>query len=185
MWRMALDLLDEMRKNNVQPNVVTFSVAIAACGNGGQWERALELLNQMRDKGLGINTITYNAAITALAKAARLYSKEASRLTAPRKYQALSAGGEMSPDEASQFLGGEVDEVQLWTRALELLGQMREDGAEPDTYSYSAAISACGSGGRWEEALELMRIMKEGGPKTRPNRIAYTAAICKSREFLC
>jgi pentatricopeptide repeat protein len=48
MWRRALDLLDEMRENGIAPNDITYSVVIAACGNGGQWERALELLYQVR-----------------------------------------------------------------------------------------------------------------------------------------
>lgn len=46
-----------------------------------------------------------------------------------------------------------------------------------DGFSFSSAISCCGSEGRWEEALQLMGIMEKGGPRTRPNRIAYTAAI--------
>ena len=45
MWQKALDLLDEMKTNGINPNSVTYSVAISACGNGGQWEKALDLLN--------------------------------------------------------------------------------------------------------------------------------------------
>jgi pentatricopeptide repeat protein len=60
-----------------------------------------------------------------------------------------------------------------------LLQQMKEDGIQPDGFSFTSAISCCGAEGRWEEALELMAVMKKGGPRTRPNKIAYTAAICK------
>lgn len=151
MWRKALDILDEMRTRGVQPSEVTYSVAITACGNGGQWQRALELLNQMRMKGMPINVITYSSTISALAKAARRNLKG-------------TVGGEGSADELS-------------TKALDLLEQMKKEGVEPDAYSYSGAISACASAGRWQEALDLMSQMKKGGPKTRPNRITYTAAI--------
>ena len=151
MWRKALDILDEMRTRGVQPSEVTYSVAITACGNGGQWERAMELLNQMRMKRMPINVITYSSTISALAKAARRNLKG-------------TVGGQGTADELS-------------TKALDLLGQMKKEGVEPDAYSYSGAISACASAGRWEEALDLMAQMKKGGPKTRPNRITYTAAI--------
>ena len=151
MWRKALDILDEMRTRGVQPSEVTYSVAITACGNGGQWQRAMELLNQMRMKGMPINVITYSSTISALAKAARRNLKG-------------TVGGEGIADELS-------------TKALDLLEQMKKEGVEPDAYSYSGAISACASAGRWKEALDLMSQMKKGGPKTRPNRITYTAAV--------
>ena len=151
MWRKALDILDEMRTRGVQPSEVTYSVAITACGNGGQWQRAMELLNQMRMKGMPINVITYSSTISALAKAARRNLKG-------------TVGGEGTADELS-------------TKALDLLEQMKKECVEPDAYSYSGAISACASAGRWKEALDLMAQMKKGGPKTRPNRITYTAAI--------
>jgi hypothetical protein len=48
---------------------------------------------------------------------------------------------------------------------------MDDDGIEPDD---------CGAEGRWEEACELIEKMKQGGPKSRPNKIAYTAAISES-----
>ena len=54
---------------------------------------------------------------------------------------------------------------------------IRRNGIESDGFSFSSAFSCCGSEGRWEEALELIEVMLKGGPKTRPNMIAYTAAI--------
>lgn len=103
----------------------------------------------MREKGMSVNLITYNAAITALSKASRLNAKNFAK----------------------------VEDEGLWSRALLLLGQMKKDGIEPDGFCYSSAISCCGAEGRWEEALKLINVMKKGGPRTRPNKIAYTAAI--------
>jgi pentatricopeptide repeat protein len=103
---------------------------------------------------MSANLITYNAAITALSKASRFKANKSIN------------------SRTKQF-----DEEGLWTRALLLLGQMRKDGIEPDGFCYSSAISCCGAEGRWEEALKLIEAMKKGGPRTRPNKIAYTAAI--------
>ncbi len=45
---MALSILREMKEKGIEPNEVTYGVAVAACGNGGQWEKSLELLDQVR-----------------------------------------------------------------------------------------------------------------------------------------
>lgn len=108
----------------------------------------------MREKDMNINLITYNAAITALAKAARKNSKDFRNLGIKK-----------------------LEKVELWPKALSLLNRMKEDGIQPDGFCYSSAISCCGAEGRWLEACDLLETMKKGGPKTRPNKIAYTAAI--------
>lgn len=118
-----------------------------------------------------VNLITYNAAITALSKAARRYSRDEGK----------------SQDNAKSKSRDDDDTLQredLWTRVLLLLKQMKDDGIEPDGFCYASAISCCGSEGRWEEAMELINVMKKGGPRTRPNKVAYTAAICKFFYFL-
>lgn len=110
----------------------------------------------MREKGMQINLITYNAAITALSKAA----KQSAR-----------------PQRTS-----DVKETELWTQVMQLLDQMQAEGIKPDGFSFSSAIACCGAEGRWREALELIELMQKGGPKTRPNKIAFTAAICEFRK---
>lgn len=105
---------------------------------------------------MSVNLITYNAAITALSKASRQRAKN-----------------------SGKFNSENMNNEGLWSRALLLLGQMKKDGIEPDGFCYASAISCCGAEGRWEEALKLIEIMKKGGPRTRPNKIAYTAAIGK------
>lgn len=118
-----------------------------------------------------INLITYNSAITALSKASKMNTKFSPKTNSPT--QALPASSSPKNEVVN------VDNDQLWVRALELLQQIKSDGMKPDGFSYSAAISCCGAGGRWKEALDLINIMHKGGPKTRPNKIAYTAAICE------
>ena len=108
---------------------------------------------KMREKGMRINLFVYNAAITALAKAAK---------------QSAKRGNNSKQDE---------DSDKLSLRAMQLLDQMKADGVSPDGFSFASAISCCGAEGRWEEALGLMDRMKKGGPRTRPNKVAYTAAI--------
>lgn len=46
--------------------------------------------------------------------------------------------------------------------ALDLLGQMRDDGVQADTVVYNAAIDACSVAVDWEAALQLLQEMKDG-----------------------
>lgn len=119
----------------------------------------------MRDRGMRISLITYNSAIAALAKAA----KELSKRQAPMSNHRLVQNGRKERG----------NKEELWKKAMELLKKMQEDGISPDGFSYSSAISCCGAEGQWEEALKMVEVMRQGGPRTRPNKVAYTAAISK------
>ena len=170
-WKVALSLLDEMKKMGLEPNEVSYGVAVTACGNGGQWERALELLEQMRKENMKINTITYNSAIAALSKAARSESRQ------QRRYDYKASGG-WSKIESSTT--DHIDNI-LWKKALDLVECMEKEGVRRDSFTFSSAISTCGSAGRWQESLDLIDAMKR---ETKPNKIAYTAAItaCANSE---
>jgi len=169
MWKKALDVLEDMKQNGVIPNDFTYSAAITACGNGGQWERALDLIDKMKENEMGISTVTYNAAISALAKASRSNARRSTGFSISEDFQIHQ--------KTVPCIEGGIDGEQLWRKALDLIEQMKENQAWPDGYSYSAAISACGAGGRFEEALKLIKIMQKGPLKSRPNKISYTGAI--------
>ena len=52
---------------------------------------------------------------------------------------------------------------------------MKEAGIQPNTITYSAAISACEKGNQWKEALALLSKMKQEDIKA--DTITYNAAI--------
>ena len=78
--------------------------------------------------------------------------------------------------------------------------QMKDKNMKVSTITYNAAISALSKGARqnikdeldfnidkqnlWIKALELLdemksKVMQSGPPRVRPNKIAYTGAICE------
>ena len=63
-----LELLEELRHNGLEGDVITYSAAISACGKVKQSQKALELLEEMRQNGMEPNVITYNAASSAREK---------------------------------------------------------------------------------------------------------------------
>ena len=148
--QIVLALLEEMKNRGIEPNEVTFSVAVTACGNAGRWRRALEFLDEMRSLGLKINTITYNSAIAALSKASRAAAKQ-------------------------HGTGDRSDADELWQETQKLLTCMENDGIRRDSFTYSAAMGTCGVAERWQEAVRLIETMKGNGIK--PNMQVYTSAI--------
>jgi pentatricopeptide repeat protein len=162
-WSNAVRLLNEMEQNGILPTEVSYSVTIKVCGQNGQWEMALSLLESMRQKKyMSINIYVYNAALAALAKAAK------QRMKHMNIYNANNNIRNYNSTNNSQLLSMKVKS---------LLSKMRVDNIEPDGFSYTSAISCYGSEGLWEEAVQLIDVMKHGKANIQPNKVAYTAAI--------
>ena len=65
MTAKALQLSDEMQQQGLQPNVITYSAVVSACGKCEIPERALQLFDEMQQQGLEPNVIIYTAVIGA------------------------------------------------------------------------------------------------------------------------
>ena len=64
MWRLALQVLDDMKAAGHGANVIAYSAAISALSKGQQWERALELFREIERCGGRPSVVTYNATMT-------------------------------------------------------------------------------------------------------------------------
>ena len=62
-----------------------------------------------------------------------------------------------------------------WSKCVEILDAMRDQGVETNTIVYNATMSACSKGGDWERALELFETMpREGHDRST---ITYNVAM--------
>lgn len=166
-YTSAMQLIQTMRQEGIQPNVVTFSAVINACASASAnlarkreeedrsiamedvrlpMTRALKLLEAMKSPTSSIkpNIVTYNAAIRACA-------------------EGLNLPG-----------------------AFDLLRQLEEDGLEPTIVTYGSLMTACERMGDVEAASKVFRMVKDnnGGDDNgiRPNEIIYGAAISCCRK---
>ena len=55
----------------MKPDVVSYTLAIDACGEAGEWERACVLLDKMRHDGVEPDHLCYGAAIHACGRAGK------------------------------------------------------------------------------------------------------------------
>ncbi|CAN0487461.1 unnamed protein product, partial [Scytosiphon promiscuus] len=62
-WHRVAGMLEEMRGDGVEPNVINYNLAVRALGRGGEWRRATGLLAEMAEAGVRPDERTFNAAI--------------------------------------------------------------------------------------------------------------------------
>ncbi|KAL4437444.1 hypothetical protein ABPG75_004583 [Micractinium tetrahymenae] len=65
-------------------------------------------------------------------------------------------------------------------KAIEIFEAMSEVGVQPNTFSYSALISALARAGRWQEAegyFEELRAQAQRAPDMQPNTVTFAALI--------
>merc|ERR1712146_613455 len=132
-WQEALRLLDEMKKNNIAPDTITYSAAISACEKGGQSQEALRLLDEMKKNNIPPNTITYNAAISACEKGGQW--QEALRLLDEMKKNNIAPNTITYNAAISACEKGEQ-----WQEALRLLDEMESKKLLPREITVASII---------------------------------------------
>eukprot|EP00913_Durusdinium_trenchii_P024746 g23227.t1 len=150
-WQWALQLLQEIRRSMLRPNVVSYNAAISACEKGGAWEYSVEVLKEIARQALRPDGTSFNGAISAAARGRQwqvsleLFHAEAGAL----KPDLVAFGAAVTACEA----GGK------WDLALSILEHAKAMNIELNDVVFNAAISACEKGGRWPMALMLLEQM--------------------------
>ena len=179
----AVALLETMTKHGLEPDVITYTMAINAFAKNGQWREALQMLNQMRQGGGSNPTSSATSSATSNAMTRAIPGSILdSNLSSPAESAALaefesgsgSGSGPGSDLVAAGPVGVEPNVFTMnaliralgnggeWVRALEmLLKTMPDEGLTPNTVSFNTALSACAQAGQWEKALMLMTEMRE------------------------
>ncbi|CAJ1337636.1 unnamed protein product, partial [Effrenium voratum] len=69
-WEGAVQLLEQMPKDAIRPDVVNFNATISACSAASQWPAAIALLQSMQMQQVSGDLISYNATMSACDHAA-------------------------------------------------------------------------------------------------------------------
>lgn len=65
-WKLALEVLEEMKAAGHGANVIAYSAAISALSKGQMWHKALELFREIESSGGKPSIVTYNATMCVL-----------------------------------------------------------------------------------------------------------------------
>ncbi|GAX20557.1 hypothetical protein FisN_3Hh593 [Fistulifera solaris] len=67
VWQYAVNLLEEIKQQNLQPDGFTYNAVIMCCCHG-PWELALQYIQEMQDSSQPPNRLVYTAAIASCGK---------------------------------------------------------------------------------------------------------------------
>ncbi|PIN13305.1 hypothetical protein CDL12_14076 [Handroanthus impetiginosus] len=203
MWRLALEIKEDMVSSGVTPNTVTWSSLISACANVGLLEQASKLFDEMLQAGCQPNSQCFNILLHACVEACQF--DRAFRLFQCWKesgfQQTITDGNLKNSDEFVQ-----EDQMRVpmrpyshftvrvpfrpttstynilikacgtdYYRAQALMDEMRTLGLSPDQVSWSTLLDVCGASGNIAGIVPILRSMHETG--IQPDVITYTTAI--------
>ena len=165
-WMQVLALLEEMKEEaaataaaaaaastslggGVAPDVVTYSTAMAACGEAGEWEKALELLAEMPSMGVPPNVVAYTAAVAACGRG----GQPARALGLLREMEEEGVNPNL---QCYNTLLWAVAKGGDWQQCLALLEEMKEEG-KTDVHSYRIVMRAVKDEQGQEDVVETLR----------------------------
>lgn len=202
MWEKAVELLKEMRRNQITPNVTSYERAIAAC-NSKNSNMALNLLRSMETAGLWPSQECYRHVIwtfrkvswkTALELVKEMQSRKIEVDEKSLKYVLSACSIGLDSEAASSiFRQLEADETLClselhydiciaaceragnWPEVISLAARMGARGISPHPITTNSVLHACVELGKWEVALSLLRSVRETGAEL--DGVAYSTVL--------
>ncbi|CAM6093772.1 unnamed protein product [Calypogeia fissa] len=160
-------------------NVVAFNTIISGCVRCGQGQKALEFYHQMQHEGVEPVPATFVAVLNACASVGALEEGRAVHREITRRgcQSNIFVGNSLvdmytkcrNLDDAwTVFNGMETHDVVGWNaivlgyvkygegqKALDLARKMRQEGVEPDAFSFVGILNACASVSALEEGRRV------------------------------
>eukprot|EP00913_Durusdinium_trenchii_P003795 g3514.t1 len=181
-WPWALSLLGEMRDRSaiVEQDVVTYNVAIAACGRAQQWERSLVLLESMPSIDISPDFETYQAASLACSRNGE-WEQALAFLAVAQALQVANAESWHIGMMACASAGA-------WEATLEMLECAGSESSprevSRDLMCYGVALYACMEAGRWPLCLALLERMRSEEVEADAVALACAAQACRDGRTL-
>lgn len=158
-WKLALDLLSQMKKDKVEPDVISYSSAISALSKGKCWLEAINLLSEMKAHGVTLlftnwkilfelkpNVIVYNSCISACANGHE--SEVAIRLLKEMKLNGLQ------PNEVSY--NSAISASNDFYKAMGLFNEMKANNIPPSVVTYTSLMKVLVSVNHLDDGFLLL-----------------------------
>ncbi|XP_020586611.1 putative pentatricopeptide repeat-containing protein At1g03510 [Phalaenopsis equestris] len=146
----AIELIREMMRAGLRPNLITFTSVLSACNHAGLVDVGLEWFDRFRnDVGLVPEMVHYACVVDMLGRAGRLEEAVGFIRRMPERAGASVWGALMAASRAHQ-------NVEYGKLAFEELLKVEPENAG----NYVAMAGMYGRVGRWEEAKMVRRMME-------------------------
>lgn len=142
-------VVDDMRKASILPDVVTYSLLIKASCNAGQMDNALQFFRELRRHGLAFDEMGFNTLLLACSKAEQVPGAE-------EVLGEMRAIG-MAPTQATiSILVKMYGKARMLDKAIDLSNSVeREYGMKPNLHVYTCLIQACVRNKQLRKSWEL------------------------------
>ncbi|KAL4362625.1 hypothetical protein GQ457_04G036750 [Hibiscus cannabinus] len=161
-------LLDEMVKDECQPNVVTYNRLIHSYGRANYLTEAINVFNKMQATGCEPDRVTYCTLIDIHAKAGFLD-------VAMELYQRMQAAG-LSPDTFTySVIINCLGKAGHLPAADRLFCEMVDQGCVPNLVTYNIMIALHAKARNYDSALKLYRDMQNAG--FEPDKVTYSIVM--------
>eukprot|EP00930_Biecheleria_cincta_P002685 TRINITY_DN103681_c0_g1_i1.p1 TRINITY_DN103681_c0_g1~~TRINITY_DN103681_c0_g1_i1.p1 ORF type:complete len:785 (-),score=154.41 TRINITY_DN103681_c0_g1_i1:13-2367(-) len=176
-WEWALQFLSEMVPGGVEPDTVTYNVAIAALGRGQQWQRSLALMAGMPEQaGITPDFETYQAAALSCSRNGEWEQALAQLAEA----QALGIANAETWNIAMMACAS----AAAWEAALVMLEAAGTSSAPADAIRdlncFGVALYACMEAGKWQICLGILECMRR--EEVEADNIALACAVQACRD---
>ncbi|KAI5054622.1 hypothetical protein GOP47_0030341 [Adiantum capillus-veneris] len=160
-WETGNALLEEMIKNDIAPDNITYSTIISFALRCNKTEEALSWFSRMQDAGCAPDSVTYSAVIDILVKADRM--QEADDVCA-KMQQDIKPWDSVVYSQIMKLHGLRNNFDQMW----DVYKEMRAVDIFPNVVTYNTLISMLGNSGRSIQVVRLFNDMLSEGLKPSP-----------------
>lgn len=168
-WRLALQLIQQMQKSNVEIDSVIYNTVLATCVGADQLDMARQLLDDMVSSGGVADVITYNTLAKGYAKSGRM-----DKCFDLVKFM---RSREISPSQVTYgiLLDGFINDNEV-DKAIEIYTIMKEEGCQMNTVLYTTLIKGFARAGQVDQAHKIYEQMR-GESSMQPDVITYSILI--------
>ncbi|KAG2319733.1 hypothetical protein Bca52824_012946 [Brassica carinata] len=161
-------LLDEMVREGVRPNTVTFNRLIHSYGRANYLKEAMNVFHQMQKAGCRPDRVTYCTLIDIHAKAGFLD-------VAMDMHQRMNAAGIETDTFTYSLIINCLGKAGHLPAAHKLFCEMVDQGCKPNLVTYNIMIDLHAKARNYQSALKLYRDMQNAGFK--PDNVTYSIVM--------
>lgn len=192
-WEQALQLMRDMPRSRVMPDLIAWNAAMTACAKARQWEQALWIFDQgmqpVRPDLFSFNTALHSlrgsdrwqmaleifGALTSLQPDTVTFNTLLQMVPEPTRALQLLRDMQDASVPRNDRSYSALMATQPWEEALMLFDECKAEGISLTTHLYGTALQACSVGRHWQLAAELEQEMR--GASLQLNNKVCAAAI--------
>jgi pentatricopeptide repeat protein len=166
---MLQEVIDDMCKANVTPDVVTYSILMKASCSSGNVQGALSLFRQIQSNGLMFDQVGFNTLMLACSKADLISDAE-------EIFQEMLKAGMTPTPVTTSIMVKMYGKAKMLDKAVAISELLEKDyGQKPNLYVYTCLIQACVQNKQVRRSWDIFNKMIEFN--VEPDAVTYGTVI--------